>query len=260
LPQVVIDTQEALATIHDNLIKVKDISYSYDPLLPPEFNTLDVLVPGVGYWVNMENIDILIYPQNGTSREFFLPKSYFWKPVIYTNSTIAYGHAFMNGEPATGTIAAFVGDECRSVIDLNQGCFSLVINGEIPESASFKLFTDDAVYDSQMSISTDPGYDVAGLHIDFNSSQIIIPTSLKMIYPNPFNPLTSIAFSLQSNDIVTIDAYNVKGQKVDRIIQAEYQQGEHSVSWNAENLASGVYYISFRTTNHQEISKVILMK
>ena len=66
--------------------------------------------------------------------------------------------------------------------------------------------------------------------------------SLDQNYPNPFNPSTNISYSLPSNSTVSISVYDINGRKVaDLINGASQTAGSHSLSFNAVNLASGVY-------------------
>ncbi|MBI3765430.1 MAG: putative Ig domain-containing protein [Ignavibacteriales bacterium] len=62
-------------------------------------------------------------------------------------------------------------------------------------------------------------------------------------YPNPFNPTTTIAFDLVSPSIVTLKVYNVLGQEVAALLeQVSLEDGSHEVEFNAQHLATGVYF------------------
>ncbi len=62
-------------------------------------------------------------------------------------------------------------------------------------------------------------------------------------YPNPFNPLTSIPFSLIKDSHVTLDVFNVLGQKVASLSDKNYQAGNHLVKFNAQGFSSGIYFV-----------------
>ncbi len=100
-----------------------------------------------------------------------------------------------------------------------------------------------------------------------NSSDIVIPkvTKLQGNYPNPFNPNTNIAFSLKENSPVTIDIYNVKGQLVKQLVNAQMPAGHHSVNWNGKDnnqksVSSGVYFYRMQSKNYSGTKKMLLMK
>ena len=84
-------------------------------------------------------------------------------------------------------------------------------------------------------------------------------------YPNPFNPETSLSFDLRSNGLIKLDIYNIKGQKVKRLINEEMAVGTHSIVWNGTNnqnqaVASGVYFYKLTTSERTETKKMLLMK
>jgi M6 family metalloprotease-like protein len=60
-------------------------------------------------------------------------------------------------------------------------------------------------------------------------------------YPNPFNPSTSIRFGLQHAARVVIEIYNIRGQRMDVMVNKQMEAGVHEVRWNAGQLASGIY-------------------
>jgi hypothetical protein len=66
-------------------------------------------------------------------------------------------------------------------------------------------------------------------------------------YPNPFNPSTTIRFALPAQSRVTIDIYNLLGQRVAEIVNGEMEPGFHSVAWRAP-AASGVYFCRMEAT------------
>jgi hypothetical protein len=85
-------------------------------------------------------------------------------------------------------------------------------------------------------------------------------TQLDNIYPNPFNPITNIGFSLSQTENVKIAVYNVKGQKVAMLLDEVRLAGEHRISWNAENTASGIYFLQFNTDSTNSVHRLVLIK
>jgi hypothetical protein len=83
--------------------------------------------------------------------------------------------------------------------------------------------------------------------------------------PNPFVGSTSIRFDAKSNNPVTIEVYNIKGQKVASIVNHERSTGYQSVSWNGtdkngDKLPSGVYLYKMQSGSFSSTKKMILMK
>ncbi len=79
------------------------------------------------------------------------------------------------------------------------------------------------------------------------------------VYPNPFNPTTNIAFTLASDSHVTLDIYNIRGQKVETLFNGHKEMGAHTITWEAK-VSSGVYFAVMNTGGEQIVRKMVLMK
>ena len=95
-----------------------------------------------------------------------------------------------------------------------------------------------------------------------NSKNIYVPNkiSLEQNFPNPFNPVTSISFSLPKSDFVKIKIYDILGNQVDQVTNRFYDLGNHVVSWNGENFSAGLYFYVLETSNQHISKKMILLK
>jgi len=90
-------------------------------------------------------------------------------------------------------------------------------------------------------------------------------TELHHNYPNPFNPETTIRFSVKEASPVTIEIYNVKGQLVKTLVNDLKEAGNHSVVWNGRDnnnrsVSSGVYFYKMNAGKYSSTRKMILMK
>ena len=90
-------------------------------------------------------------------------------------------------------------------------------------------------------------------------------TELTGNYPNPFNPETRIDFTLSEASHVTIEIYNIKGQKVKTLADREFDRGNNHVIWKGKDaeeksVGSGIYFYKFKSGNIQDIKKCILLK
>jgi len=78
--------------------------------------------------------------------------------------------------------------------------------------------------------------------------------------PNPFNPTTSINFTIPGADHVTVDIYNVAGQKVDTLVNDFMDAGTHSVVWDASGFSNGVYFYTVKSGDFSRTMKMTLLK
>ncbi|MDZ4121325.1 MAG: T9SS type A sorting domain-containing protein, partial [Candidatus Cloacimonadaceae bacterium] len=84
-------------------------------------------------------------------------------------------------------------------------------------------------------------------------------------YPNPFNPQTVISYNLGTTNSVSLDIYNIKGQKVKNLVNSTQQAGLHSVIWNGTDkfgstVASGIYFYRLQAGKHSITKKILLSK
>ncbi len=78
--------------------------------------------------------------------------------------------------------------------------------------------------------------------------------------PNPFNPTTTIGFTLAEAGNVTIDVYNVAGQRIDTLVNDFMDAGSHSVVWNASGFSAGVYFYTVNSGDFTKTMKMTLLK
>ncbi len=103
---------------------------------------------------------------------------------------------------------------------------------------------------------------VTGIDDDTN-----IPYSfaLNQNYPNPFNATTEIIFNTDKASDVSLEVYNIAGQKIKTLVDGRYTAGSHSVIWDGVNeagtvVSSGVYFYKLNVDNQSETKKMVLIK
>jgi len=83
---------------------------------------------------------------------------------------------------------------------------------------------------------------------------------LSQNFPNPFNPSTTIKFSLPETAYVTLAIYNTLGEKISEIINETLDAGNHSYNWDATNFASGLYIYQLKADEFIKSNKMILLR
>jgi len=84
--------------------------------------------------------------------------------------------------------------------------------------------------------------------------------TLEQNYPNPFNPSTVISYQLPVNSHVTLRVFNILGQEIATIADGEQSAGLHTVEFDAQDLASGLYFYRLSTPGRDIVRKMLLMK
>ena len=87
-------------------------------------------------------------------------------------------------------------------------------------------------------------YVYSGIIVGIDDERAGLPTEymLSQNFPNPFNPITTIEYSLPSRSEVSLIIFNLRGQEIARLVNEEKPAGAHTVRWNASNVASGIYF------------------
>ena len=90
----------------------------------------------------------------------------------------------------------------------------------------------------------------------------IIPDeyTLDRAYPNPFNPVTTLSFTLPVESEVALSIYNLQGREVATLIDANMEAGYHSVVWNADEFSSGMYFVKMISGEFVNTQKLMLIK
>jgi len=83
---------------------------------------------------------------------------------------------------------------------------------------------------------------------------------LSQNYPNPFNSITNIQYQLSAASEVLLTIYNIRGQEVLRLVESDQPAGYHQITWNAANVASGMYFYRLRAGNFVQTRKMILLR
>ncbi len=95
------------------------------------------------------------------------------------------------------------------------------------------------------------------ISVEFNMLEDFV---LKQNYPNPFNPSTIVEYNLQEAGLVSLKVHDVLGKEVATLVNEEKAVGNHSVTFDAGNLPSGVYFYTIRAGNFISTKKMILAK
>ena len=100
--------------------------------------------------------------------------------------------------------------------------------------------------------------DVTG--IENHAGAIIDKFTLNQNYPNPFNPSTKISYSISKSDFVTLKIYDILGKEIQNLVSEFQNTDTYSVSFNASELATGIYLYTLQVGNAMETKKMLYMQ
>ena len=287
LPQNSGDVNTALASISESALFIASQSSG----VATNYNeygwagTLLSMDPGSGYLLEMSSSDELIYPNFDLVREEFISN----KDRIELSSTISDWDFNYRDFKYLGTITVslpnrndvdgdivglFVNNECRGFAERVRFPFEsdtyyyivqVYSNSLVGDQLSFKYY--DSIKDTVINYTES---------IEFNNNMVIgdgfntyelrkelmIPTEYRMenAYPNPFNPVTKIDFSIPQDNNIKISVYDIQGREVDVLLNSKIKAGYHSINWNGSYYGSGIYFINMNSGVYNKTQKIILVK
>lgn len=84
--------------------------------------------------------------------------------------------------------------------------------------------------------------------------------NLHQNYPNPFNPSTNIKYDLIKSGNIKINVYDISGKEVASLVNQFQNAGTYEVTFNAENLSSGVYFYKLETSDFKDVKRMVILK
>ena len=142
---------------------------------------------------------------------------------------------------------------------LDKNTIGYCINGDMP---TFKLEKNNTgeIIDLDGIV---PGWASNGIYTISLSEKPIMLSERSIIdsaYPNPFNPVTKINFTLSVDSEVSVQIYNMQGRLIETLASQNMHAGSHSLVWNADNQSSGIYFVKMIAGEDIDTQKLLLVK
>lgn len=96
--------------------------------------------------------------------------------------------------------------------------------------------------------------------LSIESNYVLRSFVLHPPYPNPFNPSTTIEFSIARSSAVTLTVYDLLGRELETILNEPVDAGRHQVEWNPSNIPSGIYFVTMQARGSAETRKVMVLR
>jgi len=128
----------------------------------------------------------------------------------------------------------------------------------VPDESSFMLESHDGNFDLNPN---------QGIMLSFNDNVLENDESiingyfnLDTPYPNPFNPIINFDLNVVRLENITINIYDIKGNKIETIFSGLLNKGNYTFSWDGKNNATGIYIIQCSSDKITKTQKIFLMK
>ena len=196
-----------------------------------------------------------IGPYEYSSPAFGGIEGYTYNPS--TNEPVDYVLLKINNQPGEFTFSDSIGN------------FEYKLPAGIYDVYAERVFYEDVieyqieVFDGEFTQIAIPMFET----VDVDENEIVFAYNdfNLMNYPNPFNPETTIKFSIQQDLKVELSIFNIKGQKVKTLINEEMQNGKHTAVWsgldsNNKHVSSGIYLYKIKAGNQESVKRMLLLK
>ena len=139
--------------------------------------------------------------------------------------------------------------------DSNFGLFGHCVNTTANNGAA-------AFYSSRQTTSADrPRLTIFYAATDVKSHGALVPSEFRVdAYPNPFNPSTTISYTLDKSGSVSLNIIDMNGRIIENIVRSYQSAGAHHEQWNASRFSSGIYLVALTSGKNLAVKKVALMK
>ena len=222
-------------------------------------------------------IDDIRFPSNGSDQ----------MAMAYTTTqSIDFEEVFPNTTYSQDFVLRNLGTADLSGVITMPSMFTLVFNGQnLPNdyyyvispgvTRTFNIMysagsTVSEISENMTVLTNDPDMSEFQILISVQPSSngnLVNPvvTALKGNYPNPFNPETTIRFSLKESGNVKLNIFNIKGQLVKTLVNSPLNAGSHQIVWNGKDnsgatVSSGLYLYRMEAGSYRSTQKMMLMK
>jgi len=268
----------ALADIWDHIIAVysEDWAYYAGPEPPESVN----MIYGKMYKIEVDRSLFFSYNTNGTP---VIPNEREMTEGFLYDETPMYTVVNIDeiGDPEALEIGMFLDNECIGGTVIGNEPVQILafpqnnnLEGEVHfelyygNRNSNKIIRDFTVYDPETGGSRSITLDLRPYRFNYLRLGETAPARVELTsthYPNPFNPETVIYYSLSQDSEVELTVYNIKGQRVARLVNSEQPAGEHRVVWDGRDergnpVSSGVYFYRLSAGDITEQRKMMLLK
>jgi hypothetical protein len=173
----------------------------------------------------------------------------------------------VTGTDDTAIAGATISNGTLSTTTNSTGAYALVVPvGAYSITASAPGFWDQTVENVEVTLDQYTHLSFVLVDTPIDDPQIpVLATSLSGNYPNPFNPETTISYSVKEPGRVKLEVYNIRGQLIRTLVDSDHATGHYKQVFNSKDnrgnpISSGVYLIRMSAPGYRKTAKMILMQ
>ena len=220
-------------------------SFPYDSML--SYSTSIINLGSVLYVSRGQGISIVKSTNNGAS----------WMPAIQGLTSFAVNKLFSDGTNI------FAGTENGIFVSTDAGAnWASFSSGIFPVVGTIKVRGGFCVNNGFIYAGANGVWKRPLVQVGINTITGEIPNrfSLTQNFPNPFNPSTKIKFDIPNSGITSLKVYDILGREVEVLVNELLKTGTYEADFNANRLASGVYFYRLVSGEYSETKKMVLVK
>lgn len=184
-----------------------------------------------------------------------------WEPIGFNNECSIYSLAIQNSHvfASVGSISTMFGGV---YLTTNNGVNWIVKNQGLDQTTNPMgplLIANNYIFVGKQNIIWRRTYNEI-INIKTISTEVPTEYNLSQNYPNPFNPSTTIEFSIKEKSNVTLKIFDVNGKKIETLVNNQLGIGSYKYDFNAQNLASGIYFYQLETNKFLDTKRMVLVK
>jgi len=206
-----------------------------------------------------ENFSTFEFSQSSEQAFYYILEINGFTPTHIDDKIISYCHGNITGSRNWNGIYTDIPAMGNDGNSYSEGyCES----GDIPQFKFYDAENDRLIPLQSNNIEPWTSNGITFMTLSAESMDVNIPTSTVIhgSYPNPFNPICTIEYSLGEDSHIDISIHNVNGEKVEALFSDYKNAGAHQMMWNAENYPSGMYFFTLNSSSGIYTHKLLLLK
>jgi hypothetical protein len=187
---------------------------------------------------------------------------WYYQDSTSTDAPLLYEHGTLYVGTVEGRLLAFYDGADSSIYQTDSKHLGLKTNSKKTVLANTNATIKPPVWGTFQGNNSRTGVYNGSLITDVKDKTNLLPAqfSLSQNYPDPFNPSTTISFTIPSRSSVSLKIFDLLGREVATIVSEELPAGTYARQWYAGKMSSGVYFYRLQAGSFTQTKRLVLLK